>query len=138
MTKEIVQTGVGPRRAERTDRPPASQAGALRPQGGGDPGGTLEEPPASKGRVRHLRVGVSHPSDDPARHRSFEVRASYRAGVGWVADLTEENLNDQLQSAAVSMRGTDHVEAFPTAAACLGHAVAMLVRTVDGDAAETE
>ena len=98
----------------------------------------MEEPPASADRVRHLRVGVSHPSGDPARHRAFEVRASYRAGIGWVADLTEENLNDQLQVAAVSMQGTDHAEALPTAAACLGDAVAMLVRTVDDDAAEME
>ena len=86
--------------------------------------------PSARGE-RHLRVGVSHPSGDPARHRAFDVRASYREGVGWVADLAEENLNDQPLAGAVALRGADRAQGFPTAAACLGDAVAVLVRMVD-------
>jgi len=93
---------------------------------------------AGNRQERHLRVGVSHPSGDPARHRAFDVRASYKEGIGWVADLAEENLNDQLRSGTVVLRGVDRAEGFPTAAACLGDAVAMLVRMVDGDAADEE
>jgi hypothetical protein len=90
-------------------------------------------PPNAQGE-RHLRVGVSHPAGDPARHRTFDIRASYKDGVGWVAHLAEENSNDQLLAGVVELRGTDHAESFPTVAACLGDAVAMLVRMVDGDA----
>ncbi len=109
-----------------------------RPATPGATGATMpaaDTSPAGR-RDRHLRVGVSQPSGDPARHRSFEVRASYREGVGWVAHVAEENLNDQPLADAVSLRGSDRAEAFPTAAACLGDAVAMLVRMVDGDVAE--
>ncbi|MBA3416058.1 MAG: hypothetical protein H0U10_12620 [Chloroflexia bacterium] len=106
--------------------PPPSHPAAGRPAADRD---------RDRDRDRHLRVGVSHPSGDPARHRTFEVRAAYRAGSGWVAHLAEENPNDQVLAAAVSLRGPDRAAAFPTAAACLGDAVAMLVRMVDGDAA---
>lgn len=84
---------------------------------------------------RHLRVGVSHPSNDPARHRTFDVRASYREGVGWVAHVAEENRNEQLGPDAAAPPGPGHAAPFPTAAACLAHAVSVLVRMVDGDAA---
>jgi hypothetical protein len=83
---------------------------------------------------RHIHLGVSHPSNDPSRHRDFEVRAVFdaRAG-GWVAHVGEQNLNEQ--------RGQWHRleqehgrRVFPTAAACLGEAVATIIATVDEEA----
>jgi hypothetical protein len=85
-------------------------------------------------RHRHVAVGISHPSDDPARHRNFGVVADYREGVGWVAHLTEDDHNDQPRMEPVGLHAPDRSTAFPTAAECLGDAVAMLVRMVDGDA----
>jgi hypothetical protein len=125
--------GGAPREADRRDRaaPPDRP-----PDGGGKRNGTGEGAPGNGPRDRHLRVGVSHPSGDPARHRTFEVRAALREDSGWVAHLTEDDPNDQPLADAVSLHGADRPEAFPTAAACLGDAVAMLVRMVDGDAAE--
>jgi len=85
-------------------------------------------------RERSIRVGVSHPSGDPALHRVFEVRASYdEATGGWVARVGEENANEQVDGwgAGLNLKG----RAFPTPVACLGNAVADLVATVDREAA---
>ncbi len=87
-------------------------------------------------RERSIRVGVGHPSGDPARHRVFEVRASYdEAADGWVARVGEENANEQIDpwGAAPDLGGMPR--AFPTPAACLGDAVAGLVAMVDQEAA---
>jgi len=47
-------------------------------------------------RTRHILLGVSHVSDDPARHRHFEIRATYdQAANGWVAQVAEQNRNEQ-------------------------------------------
>ena len=48
---------------------------------------------------RHIVLGVSHSSDDPARHRNFEVRAVFDAMTrGWVARVAEQNRNEQRRS----------------------------------------
>ena len=87
-------------------------------------------------RDRHIRVGVSHPSDDPARHRVFEVRAAYDAAAGgWVARVGEQNPNEQLDGWGPRPDGGGRARAFPTAAACLGDAVAAVVAMVDREAA---
>ena len=87
-------------------------------------------------RTRHILLGVSHVSDDPARHRHFEIRATYdQAANGWVAQVAEQNRNEQpgAWAAEVLMDGIrSHV--FPTAAACLGDAVMSLVTLVDREA----
>ena len=83
-------------------------------------------------RDRHLRVGVSHPSDDPARHRVFEVRASFDgAARGWIARIGEQNPNEQLQGWDRWLTDDARPQAFPTPAACLGDAVARVVAMVD-------
>ena len=47
-------------------------------------------------RPRHILLGVSHASNDPARHRDFEIRATYdQAANGWVAQVAEQNRNEQ-------------------------------------------
>ncbi len=87
-------------------------------------------------QTRHILLGVSHASDDPARHRDCEIRATYnQAANGWVAQVAEQNRNEQpgAWAAEVLMDGIrSHV--FPTAAACLGDAVTSLVTLVDREA----
>ena len=81
---------------------------------------------------RSLRVGVGHPSGDPARHRVFDVRAAYdEAAGGWVARVGEENPNEQLERWGAAPDRGDRARAFPTPATCLGEAVAVLVAMVD-------
>ena len=90
-------------------------------------------------RDRHIRLGVSHPSDDPARHRVFEARAAYDAGAGgWVARVGELNANEQLDGWGPPPGDEGAPRAFPTPAACLGNAVEALVAVVDREAAERE
>lgn len=81
---------------------------------------------------RQIRLGINHPSDDPSQHRVFEVRATFDAvRGGWVAWLGEQNLNEQLGRWAPLAPEADQSQPFPTAAACLGAAVATIVATVD-------
>ena len=82
---------------------------------------------------RHILVGVSHGSNDPARHRTFEIRATYDPTAhGWIAQVAEQNLNEQRGDWS-PLTGDNRPSAFPTAAACLGHAVAALVAEFDQD-----
>ncbi|MDP9355667.1 MAG: hypothetical protein M3R02_10390 [Chloroflexota bacterium] len=104
------------------------------PLQGGEPqtrGGTEDDR-----RERSIRLGVSHPSGDPARHRVFEIRASYDEGAGgWVARVGEENANEQLDRWRAALNLGDRRQAFPSLATCLGEAVAALVAAVDREAA---
>jgi hypothetical protein len=85
---------------------------------------------------RHILLGVSHASNDPARHRDFEIRATFdQAAHGWVAQVAEQNRNEQpgAWAAEVLMDGIrSHV--FPTAPACLGDAVTSIVALDDREA----
>ena len=84
---------------------------------------------------RHILVGISHPSGDPARHRTFEIRATYDAEAGaWSARVGEQNLNEQRGDWEPELVDADGALRFPTAAACLGDAVARLMSIVDQDA----
>ena len=84
---------------------------------------------------RHVRLGVSHPSGDPARHRVFEIRAAYDgAAGGWVARVGEENANEQLQGWGPGPSDGGRSRVFATPAACLGDAVAAVVALVDREA----
>lgn len=84
---------------------------------------------------RHIRLGVSDATDDPARHRVFDLRASYDAARGgWVAWRSEQNLNDQQGHWVPLGPGPAAEQAYPTAAACLGDAVAAVITEVESDA----
>ncbi|MBA2597118.1 MAG: hypothetical protein H0V00_10895 [Chloroflexia bacterium] len=84
---------------------------------------------------RHILLGVSHVSDDPALHRVFEVRASYDATTGgWLASVAEQNQNEQREDWGPRLSGDSAPSAFPTAAACLGDTVSAIVAMVDRDA----
>jgi hypothetical protein len=84
------------------------------------------------GADRHILIGISQPTNDPAQHRAFALRARHDAVAGgWVAEFGEQNRNDQIERwepAAASL-------VFPTAAACLGAAVTRLIEAVDWAAA---
>ena len=84
---------------------------------------------------RHILLGISHASDDPARHRTFEVRATYDSKTGaWSARIGEQNLNEQRGDWEVHRADENGPPRFPTAAACLGDAVAQLITMVDQEA----
>ena len=101
--------------------------------------------PADTGRIlrpkpwrpaeRHVRIGVSHPSDDPSRYRVFEVRAVCdRDTSEWVAQVAEQNLTEQREGWEPLVAAGSRNRGFPTAAACLGDAVATIIAMVDQDA----
>jgi hypothetical protein len=81
---------------------------------------------------RHILLGISHPSDDPARHRIFEVRAAYDGKI-----VGEQNLNEQRGDWDPELRDADAAPRFPSAAACLGDAVTRLITLVDQEAQVT-
>ena len=84
---------------------------------------------------RHVSLAVSHPSDDPSRHRVFEVRAAVDLPAGgWVAHVGERDRNEQRGPWGALSGDGRQGRAFPTAAACLGDAVAAIVAMVDQDA----
>ena len=84
---------------------------------------------------RHILLGISHPSDDPARHRTFEIRATYDMVTGaWSARVGEQNLNEQRGDWEPDLVDANGAPRFATAAACLGDAVARLMTVVDQDA----
>jgi hypothetical protein len=84
---------------------------------------------------RYILLGVSHSSDDPARHRSFEVRAVFDTMTwGWAAHVAEQNRNEQGGVWGADLTDPERMPPFPTAAACLGNAVAMIVEMVDREA----
>ena len=79
-------------------------------------------------RDRHIILGVSHPSDDPSRHRVFEVRAAFDAALGgWVALVGEQDLNEQRGDWEQILTAKEQRQAFSTAAECLGHATAAII-----------
>jgi hypothetical protein len=99
---------------------------------GGIRGDMVRFPNARRSTDRHVLLGVSHPSDDPARHRVFEIRASHDAARGgWIARAGEQNLNEQRGDWQLVETDDDDAPVFPTAAACLGHAVSVIVTAVD-------
>ena len=97
--------------------------------------GKVLRPAVWQRQDRHIVLGVSHSSDDPSRHRVFEVRATFDTVLGgWVARVGEQNRNEQGE--AWGQHPTTHGEgrAFPAAATCLGDAVTAIIAMVDRDA----
>ena len=87
---------------------------------------------------RHILLGISHASNDPARHRTFEIRATFDVETGeWSARVGEQNLNEQRGAWGPNPADVNAARRFPTAAACLGDAVSRLVTMVDQEAHET-
>lgn len=98
-------------------------------------GGRMVRPPVWRPPDRHILLGVSHPTDDPALHRVFEVRASFHEETGgWRARFAEQNLNEQREEWGPKLAADRTRPHFSTAAACLGDAVATLVAMVDEEA----
>ena len=86
---------------------------------------------------RHIVVGISHPSNDPTRHRVFEVRAVPNGqDGGWVASCEEQNANAQPDRWPAWLPNDHRNHPFPTAAACLGNAVEFIVSTLAREAVD--
>ena len=100
--------------------------------------GRLLRPEKWHSTDRHILLGISHASNDPARHRTFEVRATFDVATGeWSARIGEQNLNEQRGDWEPHRADPSDAPRFPTAAACLGDAVARLITMVDQEAQET-
>jgi len=84
---------------------------------------------------RHILLGVSHTSGDPAHHRNFEIHASFDvASGGWQARVGEQNLNEQRGDWEPRATDDGPPRVFLTAAACFGDAVEKLITIVDREA----
>lgn len=82
---------------------------------------------------RHIMVAISHASNDPARHRTFQIRASFDMDRnGWRAHVSLQDHNDQSGEWALLPGVQDPL--YATAAACLGHAVTELISAFDAEA----
>ncbi|MCA9878965.1 MAG: hypothetical protein KC442_14330 [Thermomicrobiales bacterium] len=97
--------------------------------------GKVVRPQVWRRQDRHVLLAVSHTSEDPALHRTFQVRASFQeAQQGWSAFVSEQNFNDQFGEWSL-LPGQEGV-AWPTAAACLGWATEALVTACDQESQE--
>jgi hypothetical protein len=96
--------------------------------------GKVLRPAVWQRQDRHILVGVSHASDDPSRHRNFVVLATFDMVLGgWVARVAEQNTNDQRDAWGPHPIAPGEGRAFPSAATCLGDAVAAIIATADQD-----
>lgn len=81
---------------------------------------------------RQILLGVSHPSNDPALHRTFEIHATYdAANRGWMARFGEKNANDQLVAWRRCHADDGAARRFTSAQACLGSAVTTIIAMVE-------
>lgn len=95
--------------------------------------GKLLRPPSWRRPDRHVSVAISHASNDPSRHRTFKIRASFDAERnGWRAFVSPHHHNEQYGEWSLLLNGND--QRFPTAAACLGHAASVLIAAFDDEA----
>lgn len=96
--------------------------------------GKLLRPQVWRRPDRHISVAISHASDDPGRHRAFQIRASFDPErEGWQAYVSPQNNNEQFGewSMLLGVQG----QLFPTPAACLGHATTVLIAAFDSELA---
>jgi hypothetical protein len=83
---------------------------------------------------RHILLGVSYASNDPSRHRTFEVRAVFDAERGgWIARYGEKSLNDQIERWVSWPLDDGRPRVFPTAADCLGQTATSVIAMVERD-----
>jgi hypothetical protein len=97
--------------------------------------GKLLRPHAWRRPDRHVTVAISHASNDPGRHRTFKIRASFDADRdGWQAFVSPHHHNEQYGewSLLLGLNG----QLFATPAACLGHAASVLIAAFDDEALE--
>jgi hypothetical protein len=97
--------------------------------------GKLLRPQAWRRPDRHVSVAISHVSNDPSRHRTFKIRASFDAKRnGWQAFVSPHHHNEQYGewSLLLGLNG----QLFATPAACLGHAASVLIAAFDGEPLE--
>jgi hypothetical protein len=97
--------------------------------------GKLLRPQAWRRPDRHVTVAISHASNDPGRHRTFKIRASFDAERnGWQAFVSPHHHNEQYGewSLLLGLNG----QLFATPAACLGHAASVLIAAFDDEALE--
>lgn len=79
---------------------------------------------------RHIMVAISHASNDPARHRTIQIRASFDAERnGWRAYVSPQDLNDQYGEWSWLPGTLD--QSYATVAECLGQAVTELISAFD-------
>lgn len=84
---------------------------------------------------RHVSLAISHASNDPARHRTFKIRASFDAERdGWQAFVSPHHHNEQYGEWSLLLGVNGQV--FATPAACLGHAASVLIAAFDGEVLE--
>lgn len=82
---------------------------------------------------RHVSVAISHASNDPGRHRTFKIRASFDLERnGWLAFVSPHHHNEQYGEWTPLLG--ENGPLFATAAACLGYAASVLIATFDGEA----
>lgn len=94
--------------------------------------GKLLRPRAWSQPDRHVSIAISHASDDPGRHRTFKVRASFDPDRdGWQAYVSPHRHNEQYGEWTLLLDG--NAQRFPTAASCLGHAATVLIAAFDGE-----
>lgn len=97
-------------------------------------GGRLLRPSQWRPPDRYVRLAISHSSNDPMQHRTFQIRAAFTAARhGWQASVSPQQHNDQY--GAWAPLGEDEA-VFPTAAACLGHAATVLIASFDEETGE--
>ena len=78
------------------------------------------------------------PQTTPPGTAPSKSAATYDAETGaWSARVGEQNLNEQRGDWEPELVDADGAPRFPTAAACLGDAVARLMTVVDQDARDT-
>ncbi len=84
---------------------------------------------------RHVTIAISHASNDPARHRTFKIRASFDAERdGWQAFVSPHHHNERYGEWSLLLGVNGQV--FATPAACLGHAASVLIAAFDGEVLE--
>lgn len=97
--------------------------------------GKLLRPRAWRRPDRHVSVAISHESNDPGRHRTFKIRASFDAErSGWQAFVSPHHHNEQYGEWSLLL-GLDG-RLFATSAACLSHAATVLIAAFDGETLE--
>lgn len=97
-----------------------------------DTRGKLLRPHVWRSPDRYVTVAISHASNDPGRHRAFQIRASFDPErEGWQAYVSSQNNNEQYGDWSMLLGVKSQL--FSTPAACLGHAATVLIAAFDSE-----